>query len=108
MIKLQDLVNEIYAQEPDNPNTDIIQKGYRLRSSEVDPETGKVTSDVEYLPQFEEIRRQLLIYRKEIQPFKYSSNADIAKLSKEVNTAMTKLSQMIFALDKMMELERRR
>jgi hypothetical protein len=45
--------------------------------------------------------------RKEFQPFKFSSNPDIASVSKEINSNMTKLSQLIFALDKMIELQRK-
>ena len=113
MIKLIDILNElekpsqIYSpgQKPDDES--IIQRGFELTSSEVDPETGTVTSTVKYLPKFEQIRRDVLKMRKEFQPFKYSSNPDIAKLSKDINTNMTKLSQMIFALDKMVELQRK-
>jgi hypothetical protein len=64
-------------------------------------------STVKYLPKFEQVRREVLKMRKEFQPFKYSSNEDIAKLAKDINTNMTKLSQMIFALDKMVELQRK-
>jgi hypothetical protein len=45
--------------------------------------------------------------RKEFQPFKFSSNPDIAKISKDINTHLTKASQLIFALDKMVELQRK-
>jgi hypothetical protein len=45
--------------------------------------------------------------RKEFQPFNYSSNADVAKISKEITKHMTQISQLIFALDKTIELERK-
>jgi len=113
MIKLIDILNElekpsqIYSpgQKPDDEP--LIQRGFELASSEVDPETGTVTSTVKYLPKFEQIRRDVLKMRKEFQPFRYSSNPDIAKVAKDINTNMTKLSQMIFALDKMVELQRK-
>lgn len=114
MIKLVDILNElekpsqVYAPgfQPEKGD-DIIQRGFQLQPSEVDPETGTVTSTVKYLPKFEQIRRDVLKMRKEFQPFKYSSNEDIAKLAKDINTNMTKLSQMIFALDKMVELQKK-
>lgn len=114
MIKLIDILNElekpsqIYAPgiQP-GKGDDIIQKGFELTPSEINPETGTVTSTVKYLPKFEQIRRDVLKMRKEFQPFKFSSNEDIAKLAKDINTNMTKLSQMIFALDKMVELQRK-
>jgi hypothetical protein len=43
--------------------------------------------------------------RKEFQPFKFSANEDIAKVAKDINTNLTKVSQMIFALEKMIELQ---
>jgi hypothetical protein len=114
MIKLIDILNElekpskIYTGEP--PSTsgeEIIQRGFKLGTPEVDPETGTVTSTVQYLPKFEQIRKDVLKMRKSFQPFRYSSNPDVAKLAKDINTNMTKLSQMIFALDKMVELQRK-
>jgi hypothetical protein len=43
--------------------------------------------------------------RKEFQPFKFSANEDIAKIAKNINTNLTKVSQMIFALEKTIELQ---
>jgi hypothetical protein len=114
MIKLIDILNEL--EKPSQlykpgfgpgKEDDIVQKGFELTQSEVDPETGTVMSTVKYLPKFEQIRRDILKMRKEFQPFKYSSNEDIAKVAKDINTNITKLSQMIFALDKMVELQRK-
>jgi len=113
MIKLIDLLNElekpsrIYVSKPETEDDEMIQRGFKLGTPEIDPETGTVTSTVKYLPKFEQVRREVLKMRKEFQPFKYSSNPDIAKLAKDINTNMTKLSQMIFALDKMVELQRK-
>jgi hypothetical protein len=113
MIKLIDILNElekpsqIYVSPPLETDDEMIQRGFKLGTSEIDPETGTVTSTVQYLPKFEQVRREVLKMRKEFQPFKYSSNEDIAKLAKDINTNMTKLSQMIFALDKMVELQRK-
>ena len=45
--------------------------------------------------------------RKDFHPFKFSSNPDIAKLAKDINTNITKLTQMIFALDKTVELQKK-
>jgi hypothetical protein len=114
MIKLTDLLNEIdkpsriYVSEPpETGGEEMMQQGFKLGTPEIDPETGTVTTSVKYLPKFEQVRRDVLKMRKEFQPFKYSSNPDVAKLAKDINTNMTKLSQMIFALDKMVELQRK-
>jgi hypothetical protein len=86
---------------------ELMQKGFKLGKSTTDPETGAVSTDVEYLPEFEQIRRQILTMRKQFQPFKFAADENVAKVAKEINSNMTKLSQLIFALDKMVELQRK-
>lgn len=111
MIKLTDLLDEaVYVQAPDGEEGDetLMKKGFKLGKATVDPETGASVTDVEYLPEFENIRRQILTMRKQFQPFKYAADENIAKVSKEINSNMTKLSQLIFALDKMIELQNKR
>ena len=108
MIKLIDLLNEeAYVEKPEMADDDLMSQGFKLGKPEIDPETGTSVSTVTYLPSFEKIRRQILSMRKEFQPFKFSANEDIAKISKEINTNMTKLNQLIFALDKMIELQKK-
>jgi hypothetical protein len=109
MIKLTDLL-EVYVQTPDGEEGDetIMKQGFKLGKATIDPETGASVTDVTYLPAFEQIRRQALSMRKEFQPFKFSSNEDIAKVSKDINTNLTKVSQMIFALEKMIELQNKK
>ena len=106
MIKLTDLL-EVYVQTPDGEEGDdtLMKQGFKLGKATVDPETGASVTDVTYLPAFEQIRRQALTMRKEFQPFKFSANEDIAKIAKNINTNLTKVSQMIFALEKTIELQ---
>jgi len=99
MIKLKDLLNE------KNGSDDLMKQGFKLGKPTIDPETGASVTDVTYLPAFEQIRRQALVMRKEFQPFKFSANEDIAKVAKDINTNLTKVSQLIFALEKMIELQ---
>jgi hypothetical protein len=111
MIKLTDLLNEkVYVQTPDGEEGDetIMKQGFKLGKATIDPETGASVTDVTYLPAFEQIRRQALTMRKEFQPFKFSANEDIAKVSKDINTNLTKVSQLIFALEKMIELQNKK
>jgi hypothetical protein len=114
MIKLTDLINEL--EKPENiynpgygpeKTDDFLKQGFRTKQSSVNPETGTVTSDVEYLPAFEQVRRDLLKYRKEFQPFKYHPNESIAKSAKDLNTLLTKAANLVFALDKMVELTKK-
>jgi hypothetical protein len=108
MIKLKDLLDEVYVQKPEEQDDEeFMQKGFKLGKAEIDPETGASTTSVEYLPEFENVRRQILKMRKEFQPFKYAADENIAKVAKEINSNMTKLSNLIFALDKMVELQRK-
>ena len=109
MIKLTDLL-EVYVQTPDGEEGDetIMKQGFKLGKATIDPETGASVTDVTYLPAFEQIRRQALSMRKEFQPFKFSANEDIAKVAKDINTNLTKVSQLIFALEKMIELQNKK
>ena len=107
MIKLQTLLEDIYTDKPDAPDEDLMQQGFKLGEPEINPETGTTTTTVTYLPKFEQIRRNIINMRKEFQPFRFSSNEDVADLAKNINTNLTKLSQMIFAIDKMIELQRK-
>jgi hypothetical protein len=108
MIKLTDLL-EAYVQLPGGEEPEeLMQKGYKLGEPTINPETGASTTDVIYLPKFEQLRRDVLSMRKEFQPFKFSANEDVAKVSKDINTHLTKVSQLIFALDKMIELQRKK
>jgi hypothetical protein len=110
LIKLLELEKplNIYTpgEEPgEAPEKDLMKKGFKLGKATINPETGASITDVIYLPAFETIRRQTLTMRKEFQPFKFSSNEDIAKIAKDINTNLTKVSQMIFALEKTIELQ---
>jgi hypothetical protein len=120
MIKLTDILKEaespvtgkggekIAAFKPKNPeDIEALKRGYKSIKTSIDPETGQMTTEFEALPKFDDIRRKILMYRKEFQPFKFSNNEDIAKLSKDLNTTLTKASQMIFALDRMLELQKK-
>ena len=107
MIKLTDLLEEVYVQTPDGEEGDdaLMKQGFKLGKATIDPETGASVTDVTYLPAFETLRRQTIRMRKEFQPFGFSSNEDIAKVAKGINTNLTKVSQMIYALEKMIELQ---
>ena len=111
MIKLQDLLNEAaHVQMPGGEEGDdtLMKQGFKLGKATIDPETGASITDVTYLPAFEQIRRQALTMRKEFQPFKFSANEDIAKVAKDINTNLTKVSQLVFALEKMIELQNKK
>jgi hypothetical protein len=107
MIKLEQLLKEVYVEMPpqEDGGEELIQKGFSMGKPEIDPETGKISSTVTYLPKFKQMRIDLMQKRNEIKPFKFSANEDIAKVAKEADKIAGKLSQLIFALDKMIELQ---
>lgn len=109
MIKLEKLLQEVYVEMP--PKNDgaeeLIQKGFAMGKPEVDPATGKITTSVTYLPKFKQMRIELIQKRNDIKPFKFSANEDIAKVATEADKMIGKLSQLIFALDKMVELQQK-
>ena len=109
MIKLSDIIKEVaYVEMPPNDSAEeLIQKGFAMGKPEVDPATGKISTSVKYLPKFKQMRIELIQKRNEIKPFKFSSNADIAKVASEADKMIGKLSQLIFALDKMVELQQK-
>ena len=108
MIKLTDIIKEAaYVEMPPDSGEELIQKGFKMSEPVVDPETGRITTDVTYLPKFKQMRIELIQKRNEVKPFKFSSNEDIAKVATETDKMFGKLSQLIFALDKMIELQQK-
>jgi len=87
---------------------DIAKLPFRMKNTETDPETGKSTSTVEYLPEFDKIKIELIKFRKEFQQFKYSTNPDISQLSTKINGALTKIVNAVQALDQMVKREQRK
>ena len=113
MIKLSQLIKELekpkqmYAPgyEPEGGTEKLISKGFTTSKPEINPETGSTTTYVQYLPKFKQMRIDLIQKRNELKPFKFSRNEDIAYTAKEADKMIGKLSQLIFALDKMIELQ---
>ena len=59
------------------------------------------------MPKFKQMRVDLIQKRNDIKPFKFSANPDIVKVATEADRMIGKLSQLIFALDKMIELQQK-
>jgi hypothetical protein len=96
MIKLADILDEIYVEYPrgyEPPEDDFIMKGFRTGEPEIDPETGKSTSNVTYLPDLVKVYSELRdIRQNEIKPFlDYPDNKEIADLSRRLYEAMYKV-----------------
>jgi translation initiation factor 2 gamma subunit (eIF-2gamma) len=78
MIKLAELLNELDKPEqiyipgysPEEQDKEFLKKGYRMVGTTIDPETGRSTSNVEQVAQFDEISNELSSIMKQIRPFK--------------------------------------
>jgi hypothetical protein len=114
MIKLTDLINElgkpenIYAPgvNPEAPSDDFLQKGFRLKGTTVDPETGKLFSDVEYLPEFDKIKMDIGNFAKTFRTYKFSADPDIASVATKLVTALNKADQLTTVLNNMVKNRR--
>jgi len=114
MIKLISLLNElgkpenIYAPgvDPDAPSDDFLQKGFRLKGTTIDPETGKIVSDVEYLPEFDKIKMDIGNFAKTFRTYKFSADPDIASVATKLVTALNKADQLTTVLKEMIKNRR--
>jgi hypothetical protein len=117
MIKLADILKEAevpitgkggekIASFKPKQDDEAFERGYKSIKTSMDSETGTFTQEFEALPKFDDIRRNILKYRREVQAFKYSANKDVAKVATEANATLYKAAQLVMALDKMLELQR--
>lgn len=78
MIKLAELLNELDKPEniyipgssPEEQDKEFLKKGYRMVGTTIDPKTGKSTSNVEQVAQFNKISNELSDIMKQIRPLK--------------------------------------
>jgi len=78
MIKLAELLNELDKPEqiyipgtsPEEQDKEFIKKGYRMVGTTIDPETGRSSSNVEQIAQFNKISNELSDMMKQIRPLK--------------------------------------
>jgi hypothetical protein len=113
MIKLSSLILEL--EKPTNiyapgggpaidSDDELLKKGYKLGKPKINLSTGTSTSNVEYLPSFGQMRKDLAAIGKNLQPLKLSKNEDIAKLATALGVAVSRVSARLLDLDKMIKL----
>ena len=76
MIKLVELLNELDKPEniytpgytPEEQDKEFLKKGYRMVGTTIDSETGKSTSSIEQIAQFDKISKNLSDMMAEIRP----------------------------------------
>ena len=114
MIKLTDLIKEIEKPEniyapgynPKEPDDELIQKGFRTTGTVINPETGTSTSNVEYLPKFDKIKKDLGDTAKMVRPFKFKTDQSIAMIAKKLVTALNKAQELTGILDGLIKAEK--
>jgi hypothetical protein len=114
MIKLTDLINElgkpenIYAPgvNPEEPDDDFLQKGFRIKGTSINPITGASMSDVEYLPEFDKIKMDIGNFAKTFRTYKFSADPDIASVATKLVTALNKADQLTTVLKEMTKRKR--
>jgi hypothetical protein len=89
---------------PDGEGDESFKRGYKSIKTITDPDTGSITTEFEALPKFDEMRRKILLYRKELQLLKYSTNPQIIKLIDDIDKLLARTNSTIFTLDKILEL----
>jgi hypothetical protein len=103
MIKLQTLLEDVYAEKPE---TEYTSPGFKLSAPEIDPETGTSTSYVTYDPQLRKIEAELYGYIKAIRKYKQSSNREIADLTTSLSIALSRIAKAMGQLHDKVELEK--
>jgi hypothetical protein len=114
MIKLTDLIKELGKPEniynpgvnPEEPSDDFLKKGFRMKDTMTNPETGASMSDVEYLPNFDRIKMELGNFAKTFRTYKFSADPDIASVATKLVTSLNKADQLTTVLKEMIKNRR--
>ena len=115
MIKLADLIKELEKPEqiyapgygPEDEDDDFLKRGFRTKGTTVDPETGAISSEIEYLPPFDKIKKDLGEMAKMIRPLKHMLDPDIADTSKKLITALNKARELTGVVDGLIKLKKK-
>jgi hypothetical protein len=112
MIKLTDLLSEVEKPEQIyNPGQgseeDFNKKGFRLKSTKINPETGTSTSEVEYAPDLDRVAREIAGYKDKMQPvIKWAENPKARDLAKNISIALDRVSKALYSLGDLMEYDK--
>lgn len=113
MIKLTNLINEIekpenvYAPGQGPEASNIEKKGFRLKNTTIDPETGKSSSEVEYEPKLKQIAADLESYREEFKIVSKSNTEEIKTLAENIDTALHRIAKAMYKLNEMIQYKKR-
>ena len=86
---------------------ELFNKGTLLVKMPSDPNRPEVTtSQVINLPKMDQIKREVIMNKREFDVFTFSANPDIKNTAKEINKLYNQLYRAMNALDKLIELQK--
>jgi hypothetical protein len=103
MIKLAELLNELDKPEqiyvpgssPEEQDKEFLKKGYRMVGTTIDPETGRSSSNVEQVAQFNKISNELSDIMKQIRPLKRLAGSEEDRLIKNIKIKATRIVSLL-------------
>ena len=87
---------------------ELFAKGSLLVKMAADPNRPETSvSQVINLPKMDQVKKDIIQYKKEFDVFMFSSDPDIKAIAKEINKNFNQLYRAMNALDKSIDLKRR-
>ena len=87
---------------------ELFAKGSLLVKMPVDPSRPETSvSQVINLPKMDQIKKDVIQYKKEFDVFMFSPDPDIKAIAKEINKNFNQLYRVLNALDKSIDLKKR-
>jgi hypothetical protein len=106
MIKLNDLLNELAKSKSLSKKEldDFIKQGFRTTDTYINPETGTSVSNVEHLPSFLAIQRQIGEYADKFRRLKKSTNKDISTIATQLVRSLDNARELTAVLREMINI----
>ena len=87
---------------------ELFAKGSLLVKMAADPNRPETSaSQVINLPKMDQVKKDIIQYKKEFDVFMFSSDPDIKAIAKEINKNFNQLYRVLNALDKSIDLKKR-
>ena len=106
-MKLLDILNELTAADlSPEQKRELFKKGSLLVPLPSDPDRPETTSSqVINLPKIDQIKKDIIMNKREFDVYMFSSDPDIKNTAKEINKLYNQLFRAMNALDKFMQLQ---
>jgi hypothetical protein len=106
-MKLLDILKEIsIADLSPEQKKELFKQGSLLVPLPTDPDRpGTTSSQVLNLPKIDQIKKDIIMNKREFDVYMFSSNPDIKNTAKEINKLYNQLFRAMNALDKLTQLQ---